>query len=455
MAKSGGNPFTDAASAFGEFKRSAALMVTGVNQLKELFNSLSGQVGALVKLYSPAHFRLFEIAASDASAALGRLLLPVMKVFTVIIRGMGDAFASIRPIFQILTLTAKDLEVVLRPLTQLFNALLGAAGKVFAALRPVVEMLAGVLGQALEALAGIIADITPSLVAFATQIGAVLSQLGSHFAKMIPLVSAFLKAVMQIGFAINGAMTEVLGAVLGLVLPALRIFAAVMSSIFKLLVPLVRIGLLPLQLALKALTPLMEVLAAVSDVLVTALDEVGTLLADLVTLLADDLGRTLRDLVTAVMPLVLGGVRVFTSAMMQMVKVIRFVADMVRNLFGLSPRDRGKSPNDTFQKDAGQGLAMREAQKGSIEEFINKAQTAAFSSGGGKEQSPTEKNTSQLQQATGKIETLNRLLERVIPIAERIANVTGAGQGVAVARRGAESGVFGPLAAIASRMVTG
>ena len=98
-------------------------------------------------------------------------------------------------------------------------------------------------------------------------------------------------------------------------------------------------------------------------------------------------------------------------------------------------------------------MAMREVQKGSIEDFISKAQTAAFSSGGGKEQSPTEKNTSQLQQATGKIETLNRLLERVVPNLEKIANARqqvqeGAG-------RAADSGVFGAGGALLNRMITG
>jgi phage-related protein len=533
MANPGSNPLSDATK---DLNRSVALLTTGLNQLKELLGSVGKQVAGLVKTFDPSAFRLFEIAVTDANAALGRVLLPTLRQFTAVVRGIGDGIASLGPQAQtmiralaaaavamtavagaafianlainsalggipaILGLVAGGLtglgfalkgvaevqatvNAIMRPAVALFNEIGKAALGVFNALRPALSGLTGVIAGAIGQLAQLVANAAPGIARFATQLAALLQPLIAHFTAMAPVLFELIGTVLQLGQAIVGVQMQILGAVFQALLPLLpvvrqvvevvatlaRVFTAVLTPLLAAAGALVQVALIPLTVAFRVLGPILEQVAravnAALQPLAVAFEEVGLIVGELAAQMGKALGDlfgSLAGLLPSVMPLLTVAVDVFVGAMTRVVQVIQFVADTIRALFGLEVRNRGgnRPVDDTFKPGASQGLGFREASRGGIEEFINKAQQSAFSAGGAQED-PAKQTATSAQNIDTKVgdlvtevkELRQAFEQKIQAFLDKLGNVASA-PGKAV-RGAAESGAFGIGPALVSRMITG
>jgi hypothetical protein len=192
-------------------------------------------------------------------------------------------------------------------------------------------------------------------------------------------------------------------------------------------------------------------LAVALEPVVVFVSEFGSILGDLAALLADTLGQ-LPALLADVMPMLGGVVEFFVSAMRRVVEAIRFAADVVRDLLGIPRRAARPQVESTFKPDAEKGLAFREASRGGIDDFINKAQQAAFSAGGGKEE-PAKQTATATQQINNKFDGLIGEIKGVREFVQKIYDRIPGREAVTSAAGDLVAGMTG--GGILNRMITG
>jgi methyl-accepting chemotaxis protein len=390
------------------------------------------------------------------------ILDPALRALTVAARGVGDAIASVTTLTQVfgtaLEVVQTVIEPVARSLTEVLNAVGTAGTSVLTALRPLIEQASQLAATFGGVLAQAIVDLTPTLKQVAQNFAGIAEQLGPAIRELLPtlgeLVGAFVKMQLGIGSALIEAITPLLPAVASLV----ELFGTLLkplASVLGLVGPLVRVALLPLEAAFRVLGPVIETLAKVLDAVlqpVTAvIDEVTALAATI----AEAFGDVIRDLMSSLpslMPLLKGAVDFFADAMRFVAKVIHELADFVRDIFGLPERQRGGGANDSFNPNASQGLAVRNVSTGSIDDFIKKAQQAAFA-GGGANADPAKQTATAATAISSKFDTLNRTVEEIRNLITAARETAGKAGGMV--KDAAESGAFGVGGAILSRMITG
>lgn len=406
-----------------ELSRATETLTAGVRELQNLVGRLSSDVGGLVRLYQPATFTRFQFAVNDLTASIGRALVPVLEKATVLVRGIGDTIASLSGPGQALiaglvaggvamgamtvavvalsavvnsalggipvvlgaiagaavgvTLALKDfqqvqdmIQRVMQTGSILFNTLGKAAVMVFEAFAPILDLMANALVKNVETLSGFLARLIEPLKVVA---GAV-----AEFMTAI-LSSSTLSSML-------GVVQSLLGALLPLVQPLLQLVTAFVQ-VQKIITSIIAANL---QVILTALTPLLTVFGAVLEVLLaplvaitSALDEVRSAFDELMEVFRD-LVSELMKLVTqelkAVLPDLVAPLKLVITALRDFAQWVRFIAREIRELFGLT------SPAllNTFQKDASQGMAIRNTQQTSVSADLQKAQLAALAGGGKK-----------------------------------------------------------------------
>jgi hypothetical protein len=317
-----------------------------------------------------------------------------------------------------------------------------------------------------------LAGMAPQLVQTATALAAALLPLVGHFTQMLPVALKLAGTLMQLGQAINAAQVQILGAVVQAFLPLLpvlvtigelvgtlaRLLSAVLTPVLAVIGPLIQIALTPLTIAFQVLgtvlTAFVSVLNLLLQPLTAVMDEMGAIVGEVVGLLGGALGSVFREfagvLTVLQTPLRLA-VALFSTAMEMVVKAIRFVADTVRNLFGLEVRNRNL-PQSKKELEKPDGMAMREASRGSIEEFINKAQQAAFSSGG-KQEDPVKQTATATQQINNKFDGLIGEIKGVREFVQKIYDRIPGREAVTSAAGDLVAGMTG--GGILNRMITG
>jgi hypothetical protein len=163
----------DAVKGFGE------QVLKAVNPMQQLGDMMARFVG----LTSPADLNLFINAVQDLNASIGQLLLPVFRLVTESVRQAADVMHSLAPIGRTLAavleplfdLISQDVQILDRVLHHLGEAFEQAAPALLAvgeaalemleAFRPLVELAADAMGQQWKALAAVITEVAPLVVA--------------------------------------------------------------------------------------------------------------------------------------------------------------------------------------------------------------------------------------------------------------------------------------------------
>lgn len=382
-------PTTNAAA---ELQRSTALLTTGLNQLHSLITQISGQVAAVVKLYEPTAFIKFDLAARDATAALGKILTPALEKFTVLIRGVGDVFASLSPETQkliqatvaaavgigVMTAAVVALDLAINTSLGGIPAILGlvaggAAGMAFAlkdlaavqtAVQEAMRVLS-VLMNAVGAAAQIVADAFRPVLASLSAVGGqraggqpgpagVVESLAASVLPVIQTVASGLAAAFQ---ALLPALRPVIDSLTTLAGTVLTQLSANFTAMLPVLVEAAQLvaGLIPhlVNVAGALFTFQSAILRAVAPGLkafLDALSPVGAVIGTLATLVATSL--------SAVAGLLEGGARVVTAFLQPLLDVLSEVGgafgELNRELAGLAPllalaaREVGRALSEMF-----------------------------------------------------------------------------------------------------------
>lgn len=178
IASMGGQPAAAVAAFGGQMSKltntfigaAPAQFVSVMSQLPQLFKSAADSVSQYVRAFSPATVARYERAWADLTAAIGRVLMPVMDGAIKVVRYFGDTIAGLQPVFGPLV---RDIVTALTPtfeqVGRVFREVVGVAAAVYQAFHPLVSVVAGVLNPlrtftlAMKLLADILKAVTIGL----------------------------------------------------------------------------------------------------------------------------------------------------------------------------------------------------------------------------------------------------------------------------------------------------
>lgn len=281
IAKQLAQPLGEAMGTLGTAaeKTATTLAKSGValNAFGDVFTKVIGAMGTqltrFVQLANPAVVMRFNMALDNAMSAMGRVFVPVLERFTLIVQKLGNAIESLNP----------QTKQLLGGLAA-GSGLAGALGAVATAGALVVKVLGGWV-TAVVALVGAFAGIVMTMSSgkqIAAAFDGVLKQFGAMMETVakaiVPIAASTIVPVLervgkllaesavmwqQLFGALSGGMRagfEIFGAFVGVLVELTRVS---LSLITPVLVPLAAILSAIAQVTATLLIPVLEGLAAV------------------------------------------------------------------------------------------------------------------------------------------------------------------------------------------------
>lgn len=378
----------------------AAVVGAVVTQVVALARRIASASRAYVEAFRPDVVKRFDIAAKDFTAVIGRSLVPVLQLATVISRELGGMLKGVLAALKPFT------DIVMRSLNDLFKSLAETAKKFMAdgltPLLPVLEQVAKYVQVALPMFAGL-AAVFGDTAATVVQLAAAL----------MGFQSALLNAILPV----VGVVLKVVGALLKVILVPFKSLAAVLG-------PLVQIALHPLTTVLKVLTAVVDTLLTPVMELADAWAEVGgeiaALIGDVIQAFQDfgaELMEVLGGLISPALDLVKAVVKGVVGAIKTVVVWIRTFIDSIRSILGL--------PGDKVGPKSNVGEAARSANFTSAEEAWKRIVESTASSGRGAAVSAQEKTATATQNLWRWFDQNKDKIGRFLDRADTAGNGTG------------------------------
>lgn len=206
-------------------------------------------IARFVEAFDPGAVQLFNVAARDLIATIGRMLKPAMEAATKIVKIWGDAIAG----------TSENTNKLVSALVVTGTVITATAALVMALRLAMVAATGGVLGI-VQVLAG-------ALVA-STVFSAVMDKTG----QIMEAFGAVIEIVMDV---IDTGLGSVAG-IIEIMMPAITAFVRVLALVAKVFTEIYTTGI---TIILELLTPLLEALAnvllKVAETVVEILSELG------------------------------------------------------------------------------------------------------------------------------------------------------------------------------------
>ncbi|MGW2895843.1 peptidoglycan DD-metalloendopeptidase family protein [Streptomyces sp. NPDC001212] len=304
--------------SFSNLSRIPGQMVTAFGQLsvaaRPAFDRMTGGLaetmdklmGKLEKGFKSGRLEEAISTALDVAVKFGRVLADLGGIISGILKAAsaagGDFFgvigAALKQIHKVI-----DSPEIQKALTEIFKALNAVAG-----------LLAGALGQTIQALLPILAQLSPSVIEITKLLGPVITQvikdLGAALAPVAkalgPVLVAAAQAIGDLVLAIS-PLLPVVGDLVAALLPALVPLIQTVGKIFQKLAPVVEIiaNLLGVTLrpVIEALAGvLVEIAMAFADQFLAILQQLMPVIPELIPVVIQ-LAKSITEILLAVTPL--------------------------------------------------------------------------------------------------------------------------------------------------------
>lgn len=491
-------------------KNLGAVADAAASGLARVTGAMQQFAGSYVALFNPAVMVGFKLAVDDMNASIGEALVPVMRVFTQLTRGVADVIArSTQPTRNLIAAMAAVAvgAVVVAAGMALISAAMATATAGISAI--VGGLVAGAV--TLAAVSGPMDKAKQIFDKFGALASKAMDAVGAAFAKVAAAGEPLIKVFLDLGETLLERLPDTLGNVIGIaedllkqivpivetILPPFMALAAALSDFSIMVVQVLVVALRPVYAALQTLGALLapvltglavafevvavagRTLAAVFDAVYDAIaapmkalgdlftQEVGPAIGELKKSLKDagallgQIGKLIKETVVEIFqgmwavikPFALVVKEVFVAVFERVANVIRAVAkfvrdaiDGIREFFGLE-RPADKPPAG----GESQGKAVKNVQIGGVEAYLDRARSAAFSMGGAK-----DPKIQAVQEATNHLATISTFLTEKLK--EVLRDVAREAKGEAKGQVGASAGnlavgvIAGPTAAIAMRI---
>ncbi|MFJ6559980.1 peptidoglycan DD-metalloendopeptidase family protein [Streptomyces sp. NPDC091412] len=304
--------------SFSNLSRIPGQMVTAFGQLsvaaRPAFDRMTGGLaetmdklmGKLEKGFKSGRLEEAISTALDVAVKFGRVLADLGGIISGILKAAsaagGDFFgvigAALKQIHKVI-----DSPEIQKALTEIFKALNAVAG-----------LLAGALGQTIQALLPILAELSPSVIEITKLLGPVITQvikdLGAALAPVAkalgPVLVVAAQAIGDLVLAIS-PLLPVVGDLVAALLPALVPLIQTVGKIFQKLAPVVEIiaNLLGVTLrpVIEALAGvLVEIAMAFADQFLAILEQLMPVIPQLIPVVVQ-LAKSITEILLAVTPL--------------------------------------------------------------------------------------------------------------------------------------------------------
>lgn len=208
-------------AVIGKMKEGITTLFTPISTFRTLIDQIGNSVGSLVNKANPAVFQKFTFAVDDLSAVIGRVLVPVLEVWTGVTRKVADAIASlgeggdqvIKSFFgfeALAKILGNILDRILPPLVGIFDSL----GTRLEAMQAVWVTIGDVVGNLFKHIAfaveGLLIKTEPFIQMFAGfvqifwEVQKAGSEIGAAFAELMyaldfvtPLIEGFVRMILD------------------------------------------------------------------------------------------------------------------------------------------------------------------------------------------------------------------------------------------------------------------
>jgi hypothetical protein len=375
-----GKAMVSTTAASGALNAALNLTQTGISAVTSRFSEF-------VNAWNPSEMNRFRFAVTDMNAAIGRALTPTLIKLTEVFRTIGDAIASAGPSGQRLIAALATAAVSMTVMTAATFAFSSAVNSATFGLSAVIGAVAG-LGIGMGFVLKPIEEMQTMLAKF----GEVISS----------LLNVFGKGAEAVAQAITPAMGAILDTLMGFVQVLANVANAAIPTGQALwgrlgdVIQRVAEGVKPIVAVFEQLlAATLPISAALGNLLVGFIESMAPILTALGPLAAA-FGRigvvivsVVSQVMAAIQPLMGVGMRVLTASAEVLADVltrvaiaINTLADYLMNLLGIAV---GLDSASTFRDGASEGMGVRNARIGSLEQYGQAALTSAFSLGMEKE----------------------------------------------------------------------
>lgn len=129
----GAAPIKMMASAVMLVQTPALAVVGALKEFRNAIGALGGAMSEFVRLASPVHVQLFNLAMDDLTASIGKALMPALEAATGFVRMFADV------IFKLAAPLQRLIAAFAGPLNNVFKSLANVGGTIVAALTPVID----------------------------------------------------------------------------------------------------------------------------------------------------------------------------------------------------------------------------------------------------------------------------------------------------------------------------
>lgn len=408
--------------------------------LRRSIAAVQSQIVSFVQFANPAAVIRFKMAWEDLQGVIGRVLLPVLNAFTMIVQKMADylnaasgpakglvlvlasvgiaavsvagAFAGLISAMVLFQVAAAAATGGLSAIVSILGAIVGAvvAGGAVGAgltvaftplqqLREIIDKIGNVATQAatklgeavfpvLESLASSFGDMLATLKGAFESLASVAAPMASIVGSIFENMMNGLSLYIQIFASQVAALKPVLDLVAGVIGGLSKAFSIVAQFVSPIIAGIGKLGSVVVQAIVSPFTAVMGVFKMFEPIMNS--------LQSLFGAVGSAIGALLSSIGSAIGSFISSGVSVFVNAfkalepmIIRIATYIEALAIVIKNLVG-GEEERAKAPGKAPP-------AVRQAQVGSLQSFISRQYVSAFQAGSG---NTTESYQSEMKNKT-------------------------------------------------------
>lgn len=225
-------------SAIGAAQAPLVGVVASIKTMRDSIGMVGTAVSEFVRLANPVEVQKFNLAMDDFTGVFGKILMPVMKASTALVRGFADVFFGMSNAF------ARAADKLFEPLTKALPKITNAFG-------PLVDTISDFVDMASDALAPLV-DVGVKMF---TELSGLFSKASVAFLDPIMRV---MPRIVNVFKSIADSMSRTFDAVMEVLNPIINVVAGIAGA--------------HVELALNALVNVLSLAATAADVFVSALE---------------------------------------------------------------------------------------------------------------------------------------------------------------------------------------
>lgn len=196
-------------SAIGSVQTPLVGVVTSLKTMRDSIGMLGTAVSEFVRLANPVEVQKFNLAMDDMTGVFGKVLTPVLKASTALVRGFADIFFGMSNAF------ARAADKIFEPITKALPKVVNAFGPLVDGISDFVDMASDALAPLVDVGVKVFTELSSLFSKGATQfldpILKVMPRITGAFKSIADSLSRTFDTVMEILGPVISALADIAG----------------------------------------------------------------------------------------------------------------------------------------------------------------------------------------------------------------------------------------------------